>query len=62
MLRVATTLDLFDALEMLKHAKPLHGNRLAIITNGGGPGVMATDALIARRGVWLSCPTRRSQV
>ncbi len=50
MLRVATTLDLFDALEMLKHAKPLRGNRLAIITNGGGPGVMATDALIASNG------------
>ncbi len=50
MLRVATTLDLFDALETLKHAKPLGGNRLAIMTNGGGPGVMATDALIASKG------------
>ena len=50
MLRVATTLELFDALEVLKHAKPLCGNRLAIMTNGGGPGVMATDALIASKG------------
>ncbi len=50
MLRVATTLELFDAAELLKHAKPLLGERLAILTNGGGPGVMATDALIASKG------------
>lgn len=29
---------------VLQH-KPLRGNRLAIITNAGGPGVMITDAL-----------------
>ncbi len=28
----------------------LKGPRLAIITNAGGPGVMATDALIAQDG------------
>ena len=49
-LRVATTMELFDAAETLARAKPLHGNRLAILTNGGGPGVMATDALIAGGG------------
>jgi len=49
-LRVATTLELFDAAQTLARAKPLNGDRLAILTNGGGPGVMATDALIAGGG------------
>ncbi len=48
--RVETTLELFDAAETLGHARPLPGNRLAILTNGGGPGVMATDFLIAGGG------------
>ena len=46
MLRVDTTDDLFNAAETLARAQPLRGARLAIMTNGGGPGVMATDALI----------------
>ncbi|WP_151445637.1 bifunctional acetate--CoA ligase family protein/GNAT family N-acetyltransferase [Lacisediminimonas profundi] len=50
MLRVLSTDDLFDAVETLARARPLHGERLAILTNGGGPGVMATDALIAAGG------------
>ena len=55
-LRVATTTELFEAAETLAHAKPLRGNRLAILTNGGGPGVMATDALIAGGGRLASFP------
>jgi len=50
MLRVYSTEDLFDAVETLAHARPLYGERLAIVTNGGGPGVMATDALIDCHG------------
>ncbi len=50
MLRVFTTEDLFDAVETLAHARPLIGERLTIVTNGGGPGVMATDALIDAGG------------
>jgi acetyltransferase len=50
MLRVFSTKDLFDAVETLAHARPLAGERLTIITNGGGPGVMATDALISDQG------------
>lgn len=50
MLRVYSTEDLFDAVEILTHARPVVGERLTIITNGGGPGVMATDALIAGEG------------
>ncbi|TAN30021.1 MAG: GNAT family N-acetyltransferase [Castellaniella sp.] len=45
MLRVNTTQDLFSAIETLSRAKPLRGDKLIIMTNGGGPGVMAADAL-----------------
>jgi acetyltransferase len=45
MLRVATVSELFDAVETLSHATAFRGDRLAIMTNGGGPGVMAADAL-----------------
>jgi acetyltransferase len=50
MLRVFETDELFDAVETLTRARPLRGDRLCILTNGGGPGVMATDALIAGGG------------
>jgi len=49
-LRVFTLDELFDAVETLARARPLRGERLAILTNGGGPGVIATDALIADGG------------
>jgi acetyltransferase len=50
MLRVLNTEELFDAVETLAHARPMYGERLAIMTNGGGPGVMATDAVIEYGG------------
>ncbi len=50
MLRVISTEDLFDAAETLACARPLSGEGLLILTNGGGPGVMATDALILGGG------------
>ena len=50
MLRVTSTEDLFDAVETLARTRPLFGDRLTILTNGGGPGVMATDALILGQG------------
>jgi acetyltransferase len=41
--RVDTIVQLFSAAKALAaHFRP-RGNRLAIVTNGGGPGVMATD-------------------
>jgi acetyltransferase len=41
--RVNTIVQLFSAAKALAmHFRP-RGNRLAIVTNGGGPGVMATD-------------------
>src|SRR5512133_204994 len=45
MLRVDTLESLFDAAETLAHVKPWHGERLALLTNGGGAGVLAADAL-----------------
>lgn len=55
MLRVDSTEDLFDAVETLARARPLNGERLGIVTNGGGAGVMATDALV-RSGGRLAVP------
>ena len=50
MLRVFSTEELFDAVESLARARPMAGDRLAIMSNGGGPGIMATDALSLRGG------------
>ena len=48
--RVEEISDLFNAAEVLGMQPLPQGPRLAIITNAGGPGVMAADALIARGG------------
>ena len=49
-LRVDTIEELFGLAELLgKQPRPA-GPRLAIVTNGGGPGVLATDALIEGGG------------
>lgn len=50
MVRVDEIADLFNAAEVLGMQPLPHGPRLAIITNAGGPGVMATDALIGHGG------------
>src|SRR6516225_5995472 len=50
MLRVGTMAELFDAAETLALTHEQVGERLAILTNGGGAGVVATDALVAARG------------
>jgi len=46
MLRVTTLAELFDAVEILSSAPRIRGDRLAIVTNGGGFGVLATDELM----------------
>ena len=51
MLRVFSLEALFDAVETLALAHPPAGRRLAILSNGGGAGVMATDALIDAGGL-----------
>ncbi len=45
-LRVIDLEDLFDAAQALSRLKPIAGDRLAIVTNGGGAGVLAVDRLI----------------
>ncbi len=42
--------ELFSVVETLARSRRVTGNRLTIVTNGGGPGVMAVDALIAGGG------------
>jgi acetyltransferase len=42
--------DLFDCAQLLARGPRVRGDRLAIVTNAGGPGVMACDALLARQG------------
>ncbi len=49
-LRVHTISDLFDMAEILAKQPRPKGNRLAIVTNAGGPGAIATDALIGGGG------------
>jgi acetyltransferase len=44
-LRVRELVELFNAAEILARHPPLTGERLAIVTNGGGAGVLATDRL-----------------
>lgn len=49
-LRVDTIAELFDLAELLAKQPRPSGPRLAIVTNGGGPAVLATDALIECSG------------
>ncbi|MCD6070903.1 MAG: family acetyltransferase, partial [Microvirga sp.] len=46
LLRVLDLDQLFAAAETLGRQKPFPGNRLALLTNGGGVGVLAVDRLI----------------
>lgn len=48
--RVSEIADLFNAAEVLGTQPLPKGSNLAIITNAGGPGVMATDSLIGFGG------------
>ena len=50
LLRVDTMAELFDAVETLALTGPQPSDRLVILTNGGGPGVLATDALVGMGG------------
>lgn len=49
-LRVFSLEELFDAAETLAARRSVGGDRLAILTNGGGLGVLATDALVDQGG------------
>jgi acetyltransferase len=49
-LRVNSISDIFFMSDVLAKQPRPRGNRLAILTNAGGPGVLATDALVAGGG------------
>ncbi|RBW47862.1 protein acetyltransferase [Psychromonas sp. B3M02] len=50
MLRVHDLHELFAAVETLAYSRALHGERLAIVSNGGGLGVLAVDNLVEEGG------------
>ncbi len=60
-LRVRTTRQLFEAAQILSQPRAYRGPRLAIISNGGGPAVMATDALIDGGGALAMLGARTLQ-
>ncbi len=49
-IRVDTIGELFNIAQSMAMQERPTGNKLAIITNAGGPGVIATDTLIAKGG------------
>jgi len=49
-LRVNTIAELFDMVDVLARQPRPAGPRLTIVTNAGGPGVLATDMLITSGG------------
>ena len=59
-LRVGNISELFDMAEVLGKQPRPKGPRLAVVTNAGGAGVLATDALLANGGelAQLSTDTR----
>jgi len=50
LLRVTALEEFFDAAETLTRLKPIKSGRVAVITNGGGAGVLAVDQLMDEGG------------
>ena len=46
-MRVDTTEELFDVAALLSRQPIPRGDKVVVVTNAGGPGILATDALIA---------------
>lgn len=53
-IRVGTLEELFDVTALLANQKPPDGNRVGIVTNAGGPAILAVDAL---ESIGLEVPT-----
>ncbi|MBL8748216.1 MAG: acetate--CoA ligase family protein [Planctomycetes bacterium] len=47
-LRVDSFRDMFLLAQALLHQPPPRGPRIAVVTNAGGPGILATDAIVAQ--------------
>jgi acetyl coenzyme A synthetase (ADP forming)-like protein len=60
MLRCNTLEELFDTALLLSNQPTPKGNRVAILTNGGGAGIMAADALAAH-GFQLPIPSDKAR-
>jgi acetyl coenzyme A synthetase (ADP forming)-like protein len=58
-LRADTLGELFDLAALLEHQPLPAGNRVAIVTNAGGPGILAADACVA---AGLELPTLPAEV
>src|ERR671932_316388 len=52
-LRANTMQDVFDQALIFAYQPLIHGDRIALVTNAGGPGILATDA-IERAGLQLA--------
>ena len=61
LLRVFDLDELFAAAETLGRQKPFPGKRLAILTNGGGVGVLAVDRLIDLGGTLAALSPRHGR-
>ncbi len=59
-IRAQTVEDLFDYAKAFSYQNPPHGDKVGIITNAGGPGIMATDEL-ARTGLKLATLSEKTQ-
>jgi acetate---CoA ligase (ADP-forming) len=59
-IRTDTLQELFDVAELLSKQPVPRGGRVAIVTNGGGPGILCADALQAR-GVEVAAPPGEAQ-
>ena len=55
-LRVKTIADVFYMADALGKRPRPNGPKLTIVTNTGGPGVLATDSLVEYEGRWQNCP------
>lgn len=56
MLRVKDIEEIFGAVETLARSRPMKGKRLAVVTNGGGLGVIAADDLADGGGELADLP------
>lgn len=59
-LRVDTVEELFDYAKAFSGRRLPRGNRAAIVTNAGGPGIMATDACV-RYGLQMAALSEKTQ-
>jgi acetyltransferase len=57
--KVDSLTELFDAAETLCRSRPTSGDRVGIVTNGGGAGILAVDALAENR-VTLAALSQRT--